>query len=359
MAGSLAINKMDPTKVYYPKKKIPFLKTGVLAAVILIGGLFFIYYISGINLPNSRNINGVKFVIKGGESSSQISNNLKKHNLIKNDLIFELYGWQTGLDDKLQPGEYEIPQNLNIKDVIKILTTIKSKVIAERNLTIIEGWQAKDIAQYLEKENFGSTQDFMVLIQKKADWWDDYDFLTAKPKNVDLEGYLFPDTYRVYERATLPDITKKMLNNFNQKLTPELRQDISKQGKTIHEIITLASIIEKEVATQSDKKIVAGIFNSRLKLGMPLQSDATVNYLTGKKTVRPTLDDLSFESLYNTYKYAGLPPGPICNPGLSSIQAAIYPAQNPYYYFLNTPDGQVIFSKTYSEHLKAKAKYWQ
>jgi UPF0755 protein len=150
-----------------------------------------------------------------------------------------------------------------------------------------------------------------------------------------------------------------MLDNFNKKLTPELVTEINKQQKTVHEIITLASIIEKEVSNDNDRKLVADIFYKRLEKGIGLQSDATVNYVTGKSTTRPSAQDLAVDSPYNTYKYKGLPPGPISNPGISAILAAIYPTSNPYFYFLTTPDGKVIYSKAYQEHLQAKAQYYK
>jgi len=147
------------------------------------------------------------------------------------------------------------------------------------------------------------------------------------------------------------------LANFNAKLTPELRQEIVKQKKSFFEVLTLASIIEKEVSEPEDMKMVADIFYKRLKAGIALQSDATVNYATGKSLIQPTYQDLSVNSLYNTYRYPGLPPGPISNPGINALKAAIYPTPNPYYYFLTTESGQAIYSKTYEEHLINKNKY--
>ena len=137
-----------------------------------------------------------------------------------------------------------------------------------------------------------------------------------------------------------------------------MRADIKAQGKTINEIITMASIIEKEVPHAEDMKKIAGIFYQRLNIGMAMQSDATINFITGKGTTRPSAEDLQVASPYNTYKYRDLPPGPISNPGLAAIEAAIYPEKNDFLYFLTTPEGQVIYSRTYAEHLAAKYKYY-
>ena len=254
-------------------------------------------------------------------------------------------------------GQYLLAQNLNIKEIAQILSR-GAGVTKEITLTFIEGWNNKDIAKYLAEKGIAQPNDFYEVVQKKADWWDDYDFLLSKPRNLDLEGYLFPDTYRIFRDASIKDVVQRTLNNFDQKLTPELRNEIERQGKTIHDIITLASILEKEVSTDQDRQMVADIFYKRIEAGIALQADSTVNYATGKSVSRATAEDLKIDSPYNTYKYKGLPPGPISNPGISAIRAAIYPSRNSYWYFLTTPEGKVIYSKTFEEHKAAKAKYY-
>ena len=148
-----------------------------------------------------------------------------------------------------------------------------------------------------------------------------------------------------------------MQDNFDKKITPELREEIQQQGKTIFEIVTMASLIEKEVREKEEKEIVSGILWKRLENKIPLQVDATITYITGKKTTKISKEETQIDSPYNTYKYLGLPPGPICNPGIDSIEAAIYPKSSEYWYYLSTAEGKVIFSKTLEEHNLAKAKY--
>lgn len=162
----------------------------------------------------------------------------------------------------------------------------------------------------------------------------------------ELQGYLFPDTYRFYENALLDDVIAKMRKNFDKKV-----------GKINYEDLILASIIQKEVANPEDMQVVAGIFLKRLKVNMPLQSDATVNFVTGKNLTQPSIEDTKQVSPYNTYQNLGLPPGPICNPGLKAIQAVQNPIASQYWYFLTRPDQEVIFSKTLEEHNIAKKKY--
>ena len=189
------------------------------------------------------------------------------------------------------------------------------------------------------------------------DFSTDFSFLSDKPKNLSLEGYLFPDTYEVKKGAGSEDIIKKILNNFDKKLNSDLRTEIKNQGKSIFEIITIASLIEKEVRTFEDKKLVSGVLWKRLESNMPLQVDATIAYITEKKTTKVLKTDTQIDSLYNAYKYSGLPLGPICNPGIESIKAAIYPENSEYWYYLSTPEGETIFSRTLEEHNIAKAKY--
>ncbi len=177
------------------------------------------------------------------------------------------------------------------------------------------------------------------------------------PTSTGLEGYFFPDTYRIYKGAIYENLLKKALNNFWNKVEP-LMPEIKKQDKELADIIIMASLIEKEVSQIKDKKIVAGILYKRINIGMRLELDSTINYITGKNDPQASYFDLEKDSPYNTYKYYGLPPGPISCPGLSSIEAAIYPQDSPYLFYLNRQDnGKTIFSKTYAEHLKNKNKY--
>lgn len=186
----------------------------------------------------------------------------------------------------------------------------------------------------------------------------DYDFLSEKPASVDLEGFLFPDTYIFFKDATAVDIINRMLFNFDEKFTSDIRVEIEKKGKTIYEIVTMASILEKEVKTPEDMKIVSGIFWDRLEVGQPLQSCATIAYVLGEEKKQYSYEDTRAPSPYNTYTNKGLPRGPINNPGMRAITAAIYPTNTEYNYFLTDPKtGKTVFSKTIEEHEANKAKY--
>ncbi len=325
----------------------------LLAAVFILGG--YLFYSSAISKKNSDFSETKKFTIQAGESSEDISKRLREEGLITSSFIFNIYAWQTKKDDKLRAGEYNIPKNISIKDIIGILSSMRA--LEQNKITIIEGWENTEIAQYLDGKGISKKKDFLNALKKRSLWWDDYEILWDLPNGVDLEGYLFPDTYLVFKNASNDDIIKKMILNLDKKIDAQVRKDIKDQNMNIHKILTLASIIEKEVISEEDRAIVSGIFHKRLKEGIGLQADSTVNYITGKNKTRSSLDDISLDNPYNTYKYRGLPPGPINNPGFSAIRAAVYPKDSPYFYFLTTPEGQVIYSKNFDEHIAAKKKY--
>jgi UPF0755 protein len=291
--------------------------------------LFFIFcfFYWGIFLPKSHSFEEKIFFVKKGEGLFEISKNLEKEGLIKNRIFFLVYIIFQRKEKSLISGAYSLSPSMNVKEIAKIITSGKIKTV---KITIPEGYTIKDIEEKLN-----------IKIENKA-----------------LEGYLFPDTYYLPFGFLAEDLIKVMRENFENKIAP-YKKDIEARGKTIHQILTLASLLEKEVKTKEDKELVAGILWKRLKFGMPLQVDATITYLTGKKTTKIGKEDLEIDSPYNTYKYKGLPPAPICNPGLESILAAIYPKESDYWYYLSTPEGKTIFSKTLKEHNVAKAQYLQ
>lgn len=247
----------------------------------------------------------------------------------------------------------------------------------EDTIQILEGWTSREIGQYFESQGRYQSEEFLEVAGfPRVDYREDKDmpalpdyskkfsFLEDKPKYYGLEGYLFPDTYRIYATSTVTEVIEKLLENFDKKLTPELRTEIKKQGKTIYEIVTMASIIEKEApfdyrsGDDRDARLISGIFWNRLKIGQALQSDATLSYIFSDRKTQHSGAELEIDSPYNTYKYRGLPPGPICNPGLWAIKAAIYPLKSKYNYFL-TPNAStsVFYAASYEDHLRNKYKY--
>ncbi len=315
-----------------------------LAIIVLAGFLF-----TG-DANKKQEIVSKNIVINKGENAKDIAFKLKTEKIISNPYSFLVLAFLEKNWDKLQAGEYLLNSKMSNQEIVE--TLVQGKTIKE-TITIVEGWDSWDIARYLESKGLFSQEETIKSIQEFES--NQFDFLSDKPKNLGLEGYIFPDTYFLEKNALLDDFLNKALTNFGQKLTPDLRDEIKKQNKSIFEIITMASLLEKEVISFEDKQIVSGILWKRLRAGIPLQVDATLLYAREKNKV--SLEDTKIDSPYNTYQHLGLPLGPICNPGLESIKAAVYPKDSPYWYYLSKPNKETVFSKTLEEHNLAQAKY--
>lgn len=324
-----------------------FFWSGILLIVLV--AVCFAYL-----LLSSNKHTAATFVVTNGQGVNEISQNLHDQKLIKNRFVFETWLWVLQEENRVVAGIHDLPANISIYQLSRNLIKLPSNFQA--SILIPEGYDRSMIAKVLDKNGL-SGQDFLSATDNKKDWQEKYSFLSDAPKNATLEGYIFPDTYFIDRYTTVGDFIKKTLSNFDKKLTAELRAEIKKQNKSIYEVLIMASIIEREVPNDADKKMIADIFIKRLRDGMRLESDATINFITGKGLVQPTHEDLLIDSPYNTYRNDGLPPGPIANPGISSIESVLYPTDNNYYFFLTTKEGEVIYSRNYNEHLKNKAKY--
>lgn len=322
---------------------------GLLVFLIGVGAFSYFYIRSQLFTPLSGDSSEKVFEIKEGQGVVEIVDNLKKEGLAKNKWVMLGYLKYKKIDKKLKSGVFLLRKN---QTPAEVLDTISSGKTALKKVTIIEGWTLEEIASHLDERGLVQKSDFLEATKREK--WN-YEFLEDAES---LEGYLFPDTYYIPYKATSEDIIKKLLDNFGKKLTKDTREEIKKQGKSIKEIIIIASIVEREVNKDEDRKIVTGIFLKRISMGMPMEADSTINYITGKDLAQPTFADTRKNSPYNTYLNKGLPPGPICNPSLSAIQAAVYPKESPYLYYLNRQDTkETIFSKTYEEHIDNKNKY--
>lgn len=337
-----------------------------LAILIIFFSLIFVYW--AIYFPVRFNsAEEINFLVKRGEGTKEISINLQEEGLIRFKSLFRVYVLLTGEQKNLKAGRYLLSKSMNVPEIVD---KFASGDVIKNKITIIEGWNLRDIGWYFENKGMFTAEELFEIagfptidyrknneLPSLKDFSNEFEFLKDKPEYVGLEGYLFPDTYEISSEATLQEIIKKMLANFDKKLTQELREEIKSQNKSIFEIIIMASLLEKEVKTFEDKKVVSGILWERLRLGVPLQVDATISYITGKKTIRISQEETQIDSPYNTYKYKGLPLGPVANPGIESIKAAIYSQDSSYFYYLSTSEGETIFSQTLEEHNSAKAKY--
>ncbi len=230
-------------------------------------------------------------------------------------------------------------------------------------VTIPEGFNLRQIESNLLAAGIASAQNlsvFTVGMLKNASEEISYDFLEDAPAEASLEGFLFPDTYRFWPDSPAEAVVKKFLDNFDRKLVPEWRAEIERQKKKIYDVVVMASLIEKEVKSERDRALVSGILWKRLGVGMKLDVDFTICYIKvreNRECLPITAEDKKINSPYNTYIYKGLPPGPVSNPGISALGAAIFPQENPYWYYLSAPDGRTIFSETLEKHNAAKRRY--
>lgn len=294
----------------------------------------------------------VRFKIKRGENFSIIAERLLKESLVKSSTAFKIYAMFTLKATKMQPGIYNLRSQMSIPEIVSSLT---SGVGSEAVVVIKEGYTVEDIesalvaAEVIEKETIQKTKNDL---KQKGRW----DFLKQAD---DVEGFLFPDTYRFHIDSDPTEVVVKMLDSFEEKAWPLLREK-----KNWYEVLIIASLLEREVKTFEDRQLVAGIIEKRQKLGMPLQIDATISYAKCGQRITEcsngvvTEKDLSIQSKYNTYQYSGLPPTPIGNPGLDAIKAAMKPKVSPYLYYLSAKGtGTTLFSRTLEEHNEKRAKY--
>ena len=324
-------------------------KITLLIGIFLLLILFFIIF--EVYIPaNPDSHETIIYTVQKGWGDDEIAKDLQKLGIIKSSFFFKFYVVASLQHSALQAGEYKLSSKMSIYQIAKKMA--RGDVLRDK-LLILEGWDEKDIAKYAESKGICKQDYFSALLKK--DYSGEFDFLKDKPQNLGLEGYLFPDTYEVAKGETCEDILNAMLANFDKKLTPDLRTEIKNQKKSIFDVVTMASMIEKEVRDINDKKIVSGILWKRMAVGMPLQLDATINYITNKSDPSVAIKDTKIDSPYNTYKYNGLPKGPISSPGIDSITAAIYPKATNYWYYLS--DGKTIFSETLEQHNAAKARY--
>jgi len=324
-----------------------------LTAVVVVG-----WYQSAVHYraPQDKTL-----TVPAGDSVSVIANHLQQAGLIKSELAFKIYlklSGQTGL----QAGDYDFKTGDDLKVLAKRLT-LGQVNDRERVILIKEGMSVKEILKYLADNrllNENCQPLFTAYVSELPDSLRVYDFWQDAPTRVDSEGFIFPDTYRVFKDATCRDLLNKAFANFNYKVDESLRAEIKRQHKTLLQVLTMASLLEKEVRSEKDMKIVSGIFWRRLTSGQRLESCATLAYILGENKPQYTAEDTQIDSPYNTYRHDGLPPTPIGNPGLTAIRAAVYPTETDYNYFLSRPDtGATVFAQTYEEHLANKRHYLQ
>ncbi len=317
--------------------------SGVLISLMTLGGFWW------LNQPIGGTIQPHLLIdIPPGTLFTQVSRILHQNHLIGPEWFFTLLGRVQRVDRNIIPGEYELHAGMRPTELLAKL--VKGEVY-QHAITIPEGYNIIQIADVLDEKNLARKEEILQLTR------DQVFIRSLNIQAATLEGYLFPDTY-LFSRYTPPEsIIRTFVKRFHEMVIPDLKDRAMRVGMTIQEVLTLASVVEKETGLATERPLVSGVFHNRLQRGIPLQSDPTVIYALDSFDGNIRKGDLSVNSPYNTYKVRGLPPGPIANPGLAAIHAALYPTPTDFVYFVARNDGSHQFSVTLADHNKAVDKY--
>lgn len=338
------------------KSKHIFLKIlGLLIVLLLVG--FFVaknYYEGALEPMDAENPREVSIVIPSASTTDNIIDTLYQAGLIKNPLIFKYEIRSKNVGNKLKAGEYTLSTGMDTDTIID--TIVKGvKSYDTTRFTIPEGYEVREIADRLEEKELINKEVFLELTSKKENFEDKYEFLKELDDEQNLEGFLFPSTYEIYIGASEEEIIEKMLDQFEKIYNNEIKEKSKDFDLSLNQIVTLASIIEREGKLDNERPIMSGVFHNRLEEGMLLQSCATVQYILGERKPVLSNKDTSIDSPFNTYINTGLPPSPIASPGKVSLVSAVNPADVEYKYFVLTGrDGSHTFSVTLEEHNQAK-----
>lgn len=334
-------------------KYIKIIAAFLFLILLLVGAVFYfraqVYYSHGSYAGKKM------FDIQKGEGNAEIAGRLEKEGFISGKYYLYYYIRSHHLINRIMPGDYQLSGTMTIPEIMAVITNPQEQFV---RVTFPEGFTAAQMAARLTANGLPG-DEFLKIVKNPGDFKKRYFYLMPDSVTT-LEGYLFPDTYFFKKDVTAENIVGRLLDTFDQKLNAQLRADAVADGHGLNNIVIMASIIQKEVPDLADMKIVSGIFWKRRDSGGKLQSDATLSYILDDKTDQHNAQELATDSPYNTYMYPGFPPGPINNPGLDALTAAVYPTATNYNYFLTaTVNGakKVIYSATYDEHLAAKQKY--
>ncbi|UMZ74004.1 Endolytic murein transglycosylase [Natranaerofaba carboxydovora] len=333
----------------------------IITVILLLGvlAIFSSFYFVYSNLQPVGSSEIVEIEISQGSSVGDIANILEDNNLIKNAFVFEMYTRYEGLAGSFQAGTYELNGEMSPS---QIANKIKDGEVVDKSIrfTIPEGLRSDQTAKLLQTYGFGDKETFLELFNSLDEF--DYWFLDEidQRENVkfSLEGFLYPETYNIEEDATEKEVVKKLLDQFNSVFNSEFRERKEELDMDIMEIMTIASIVEREAISDRERSKVAGVFYNRLEENKKLEACSTVEYVLQENKPRLTIEDTEIESRYNTYKHEGLPPGPIASPGIKSIEAALFPEDHDYFFFVAKEDGsrEHYFSETLDEHIRARQR---
>jgi UPF0755 protein len=293
------------------------------------------------------------FTIEVGESADSVANHLQSVGLIRDAESFRSYLVYSGLDTTIQAGDYKLSTAMSAMDIARQLQDATPEDVT---FVVLPGWRVEEIAASLPTSGLAITSEEFLSAAKTPP--RDFDFLSGAKT---AEGFLYPDSYIFSRKISVDEVIRAMLRNFAAHLTPELKDGFQKQGLTVYQAVTLASMVEREAVQDEEQPQIASVYLNRLKIGMKLDADPTVQYAIGYNFLQQTwwtnplsLLDLQVNSVYNTYKYPGLPPTPIANPSLGALRAVAFPAETKYLFFRAKCDGSGlhVFAETFDEHLQ-------
>ncbi len=313
-----------------------------------------------INTPPSSDDTFLDFSIRAGENGATVAARLERLGAVSDAELFRLLLRYWGVDAQIEAGDYLLRKNMTMSQVARELQHGRLRA---KTVTIREGLRAEEVAHQLAGEGLVDQEEFILLVRDDA---FNYDFLRDRPADAPktLEGFLFPDTYQFPVNVTTTEVIDLMLQNFDRRVTIEMRQQALDNGLNLFQALTLASIIEREAVVPEERPIIASVYLNRLRRGMYLEADPTVQYAKGYDSASgrwwPSLSLAELrevESPFNTFTRPGLPPGPICSPGLASIEAALNPTDTEYLFFHAKGDGSHAFATTFEEHLENQSRY--
>lgn len=333
------------------------LKITVFIAVLLCIGLATLKYVDySLKPTNSSDTKEYIVNIPDGSSTTQIAKILYDNNLIKNEYIFEYYTKKNNKDRYLKAGNYKLKKSMNVDEILDMLTR-GGNYSNTMNITIIEGLIIEDSVKAICEQANLDYNVFIEILNNVEMFRDDYSFLRENKDIVSLQGYLLPDTYNIYTDTNEIDVINVLLSAFDNLYNEEIKNSLKNKKLSLNEIITLASIVEKEAKLDEERPYISAVFLNRLDINMRLQSCATVQYALGKWKETLYEEDLKVDSEYNTYINYGLPPTPLNSPGKASILASVNPEDVDYLFFLSKGDGSHYFTDNYDDFLEAKELY--
>lgn len=326
------------------------------AFIILMCATGWVYLLSDYGNPRNPDSQMREIIVNPGDGVWEIARKISSEGLVKYPISVVLGSWMDGKSASFKDGTFRVDTSLSPREIVELLTG-ENAGLEQIQVTFPEGWTAEKMAERLTGKGLPGERFLDIARNPPPSIVAKYRFLSDIPPGASLEGYLFPDTYRFYSDATAQDVIGKMLDNFDRKFRAGYYEEAKKRSRSVRDLVIMASIVEGEVRSEQERKIVSGIFWKRLDEGMLLQSDATLEYVLKTNAVQHSLEETRNDSLYNTYVHKGLPPGPVSNPSLVSLDASVNSQSSDYYFFLSDPTtGETHFAVSFDEHIANKRK---